>query len=55
MPVCETMKEDTSEIFRKIESHMPPLLQNYSNLCSQYTHVMDDASPQRKSGHEIYF
>ena len=42
MSVCETMKEDTSEVSRKIESHMPILFQNYSNLYSQYLHIMDD-------------
>lgn len=42
LSVCEIMKEGTSEIFKKVESQMPLLFQNYSNLYAQYLHVLDD-------------
>ena len=40
--ICDIMKGNTSEIIRKFESQIPPLLQNYSNLYSMYLHVFDD-------------
>ena len=40
--ICEIMKEDTSEILRKMESQIPMLFQNYSNLYTQYLHMLDD-------------
>lgn len=40
--VCDIMKGNTSEIIRKFESHIPSLLQNYSNLYTAYLHVFDD-------------
>jgi hypothetical protein len=40
--VCDIMKGNTSEIIRKFESQIPPLLENYSNLYSMYLHVFDD-------------
>ena len=42
LTVCELWKDDASEVFRKIESQMPSVFQNYSNLYSQYLHVLDD-------------
>ena len=36
------MKDDTSEIFRKMESQIPLLFQNYSNLYTRYLHMLDD-------------
>ena len=36
------MKDDTSEVIRKIESHIPSLFQNYSNLYTKYLHMFDD-------------
>ena len=36
------MKEDTSEVFLKMESQIPLLFQNYSNLHAQYLHILDD-------------
>ena len=35
------MKDDTSEVFRKIESQIPLLFQNYSNLYTRYPHMLD--------------
>ncbi|MBI1663510.1 MAG: hypothetical protein IS860_08490 [Nitrosopumilus sp.] len=42
LSVCETMKEDVSEVFRKMESHASLAFQTYSNLYTQYLHVLDD-------------
>ena len=42
LTVCELWKDDTSEVFRKIESQIPSVFQNYSNLYSQYLHMLDD-------------
>ena len=36
------MKEDTSEIIKKIESQIPVLFQNYSQIYTQYLHLLDD-------------
>lgn len=36
------MKEDTSEIIRKLESKIPVHAQNYSNLYAEYLHIFDD-------------
>ena len=40
--ICDIMKGNTSEIIRKFESQIPPLLQNYSNLYTMYLHMFDD-------------
>lgn len=40
--VCDVLKEDTSEIIRKLESQIPSLFQNYSNLYAAYLHMFDD-------------
>ncbi len=40
--ICEIMKENTSEVIKKIESQIPLLFQNYSNLYTQYLHTLDD-------------
>ena len=42
LSVCDIMKEDTSEIIKKIESQIPVLFQNYSNIYTQYLHSLDD-------------
>ena len=42
LSVCQIMKDDTSEIFRKMESQIPLLFQNYSNLYTRYLHMLDD-------------
>ena len=42
LSVCEIMKDDTSEIFRKMESELPLLFQNSSNLYARYLHMLDD-------------
>ena len=40
--LCDVLKEDTSEIIRKLESQTPSLFQNYSNLYAAYLHMLDD-------------
>ena len=42
LSVCEIMKDDTSEVFRKMESQVPLMFQNFSNLYTQYLHMLDD-------------
>ena len=42
MSVCDILKEDTSEVIRKLESQTPSLFQNYSNLYTAYLHMFDD-------------
>ena len=42
LSVCDIMKEDTSEIIKKIESQIPVLFQNYSQIYTQYLHLLDD-------------
>jgi hypothetical protein len=42
LSVCDIMKEDTSEIIKKMESTMPSLFQNYSNLYTKYLHLFND-------------
>ena len=40
--ICELMKEDTSEIIRKLESMVPLHFENCSNLYTAYLHMYDD-------------
>ena len=42
LSICEIMKDDTSEVMQKMESQMPSLFQNYSNLYTKYLHMFDD-------------
>ncbi len=42
LSVCDIMKENTSEIIKKMESHMPSMFQNYSDLYTAYLHMFDD-------------
>ena len=42
--VCDIMKNNTSEIIKKIESKAPSLMQKYSDLYMTYLHTMDDIS-----------
>ena len=41
LSVCEIMKDDASKAFRKMESQIPLLFQNYSNLYTRYPHMLD--------------
>ena len=36
------MKEDTSEVIKKIESKMPSIFQSYSDMYTKYLHTLDD-------------
>ncbi len=40
--VCDIMKNNTSEIIKKIESQAPLLTQKYSDLYMTYLHTIDD-------------
>jgi len=42
LSICDIMKEDTSEVIKKMESKMPSLFQNYSDLYIEYLHMFDD-------------
>jgi len=42
LSICEIMKDDTSEVIRKMESQIPLLFQNYSGLYTQYLHMLDN-------------
>lgn len=42
LSICDIMKEDTSEIIKKMESNMPSMFQNYSDWYSAYLHMIDD-------------
>lgn len=40
--VCDIMKNNTSQIMKKIESQAPSLIQKYSDLYMTYLHTIDD-------------
>ncbi len=40
--ICDVMKGNTSEVIQKIESNIPSLVQNYSELYAAYIHMFDD-------------
>ena len=42
LSVCDIMKEDTSEVIKKMESQMPSIFQNYSDMYTAYLHSLDD-------------
>lgn len=42
LSLCDVLKEDTSEVIKKLESQTPSLFQNYSNLYTAYLHMFDD-------------
>ncbi|MGI9566288.1 MAG: hypothetical protein ACR2LL_04655 [Nitrosopumilus sp.] len=42
LSICDIMKEDTSEVIKKVESTMPSMFQNYSDLYTGYLHMLDD-------------
>lgn len=42
--ICDIMKNNTSEITKKIESQAPSLMQKYSDLYMTYLHTIDDIS-----------
>ena len=42
LSICDIMKEDTSEVIQKVESTMPTIFQNYSDLYTRYLHTLDD-------------
>ena len=42
LSVCDIMKNDTSEVIKKLESTMPMMFQSYSDLYTRYLHMLDD-------------
>ena len=42
LSICDIMKEDTSEIIKKMESKMPSMFQSYSDMYTKYLHTLDD-------------
>ena len=42
LSICEVLKDDASEVIRKLESQTPSLFQNYSNLYTAYLHMWDN-------------
>jgi len=40
--VCDVMKNNTSKSIKKLESQIPTLVQQYSDLYSAYLHSFDD-------------
>lgn len=40
--ICDIMKNNTSEVIKKLESQVPSLVQHYSDLYSEYLHIYDD-------------
>ncbi len=40
--VCDIMKTNTSKIIQKLESQIPPVFQQYSDLYTAYLHTIDD-------------
>ena len=42
LSLCDMLKEDTSEVIKKAESHIPSLFQNYSDLYAAYFHMFDN-------------
>ena len=40
--ICDVMKGNTSEVIQKLESNVPSLVQNYSELYAAYLHMFDD-------------
>lgn len=42
LSICDVLKTDTSEIIKKLESQIPSAFQNYSNLYTEYLHMMDE-------------
>ena len=40
--VCDIMKNNTSDVIKKLESNVPNIIQNYSDLYKEYLHMVDD-------------
>jgi len=40
--VCDILKNSTTKVIRKIESHIPTNIQAYSDLYANYLHLLDD-------------
>jgi hypothetical protein len=40
--VCDILKNNTTKVIRKLESQIPVNVQGYSDLYTQYLHLLDD-------------
>jgi len=40
--VCDIMKNNTSEVIKKLEEQIPSSVQQYSDLYTTYLHIVDD-------------
>ena len=40
--ICDLMKENTSKRIKKLESQIPSYVQEYSDLYTEYLHMLDD-------------
>jgi hypothetical protein len=40
--VCDILKNNTTKVIRKLESQIPANVQGYSDLYTQYLHLLDD-------------
>ncbi len=40
--MCDVMKSKTSSVIRKMESQIPSIVQEYSDLYAEYLHTIDD-------------
>jgi len=40
--VCDIMKDNTSQVIRKLESQIPAIIQNHSDMYASYLHMYDD-------------
>lgn len=40
--VCDIMKNNTSEVIKKLETQIPSSIQQYSDLYTTYLHTIDD-------------
>lgn len=40
--VCDVMKDNTSKILKKVESQIPSYVQLYSDLYTEYLHMLED-------------
>ena len=42
LSICDIMKEDTSEVIKKMESKMPSIFQSYADMYTKYLHTLND-------------
>ena len=40
--ICDILRDNTTKVIRKLESQIPANIQGYSDLNTQYLHLLDD-------------